>query len=170
MQYCCQVDIWKHDHAQSLVSISAQGASTIRNNQFKLVKNTVKDYDATSNQCIDTQNYEFYQVDQNPTNPALDRADLNLAANGTASLTSTQKLNYDALYARLNSLEQSEPQCPGDGNLDNVVNKKDLAEWKKYAFETPQKGLSSWYDFNLDGITDQNDLAIIKANLGKRCK
>jgi hypothetical protein len=31
-------------------------------------------------------------------------------------------------------------------------------------------GLSSWYDFNFDGLTDPNDLRIITQNLGTDCR
>ena len=55
----------------------------------------------------------------------------------------------------------------GDGNEDKVVNGQDLAFWRKFA-ELAMGG-SSWYDFNLDGMTDPADLVIIKKNLGTKC-
>ena len=57
---------------------------------------------------------------------------------------------------------------PGDGNLDGVVDQKDVAEWEQ--FSRMNGGGSSWYDFDLDGFTDTSDYQIIWSNLGKRCR
>ena len=58
---------------------------------------------------------------------------------------------------------EAEPACPGDGNLDKVVDSADVnglvANW----------GLPSVFDFNNDGITDQLDLQILLANFGDQC-
>jgi hypothetical protein len=55
--------------------------------------------------------------------------------------------------------------CPGDGNLDKVVNSEDIAGWKKY------EGVgSSVFDLNFDAQTDAADRAIIEANLGLDCR
>jgi hypothetical protein len=67
----------------------------------------------------------------------------------------------------LQSLLNSEIPCPGDGNLDKKVNGKDIEDWQ--FFKVLSGGLSSWYDFNFDGFTDELDLAIIRANLGTNC-
>jgi len=47
-----------------------------------------------------------------------------------------------------------------------VVNATDLREWASYANST---GLSSVYDFNLDGLTDALDKAVITGNIGLDC-
>jgi hypothetical protein len=65
--------------------------------------------------------------------------------------------------------------CDGDGNLDGVVNQKDINGWEKFNAKsgktTPNGGgLSSWYDFDLNGVTDNADYQIIMDNLGKHCK
>ncbi|MFM8409226.1 MAG: hypothetical protein ACKOCT_03045, partial [Alphaproteobacteria bacterium] len=57
--------------------------------------------------------------------------------------------------------------CPGDGNIDLVVDEKDLEDWRLYAEST---GLSSWYDLNLDGLTNEADRAIIVQHLGTDCR
>ena len=57
----------------------------------------------------------------------------------------------------------------GDGNLDLVVDEKDLEGYYRFASGTGT-GDSSWYDFNLDGKTDAADLAIIDSHFGQRCK
>jgi hypothetical protein len=57
----------------------------------------------------------------------------------------------------------SQPACPGDVNLDGVVNNADIAQWQ---FFQQLSGYSSWADINLDGLTDSADLAIILQNQG----
>ena len=56
--------------------------------------------------------------------------------------------------------------CPGDGNIDGVVDASDLENWASYASSA---GLSSVYDFNLDGLTDALDESIILKNMGLDC-
>jgi hypothetical protein len=61
----------------------------------------------------------------------------------------------------------SEPSCTGDGNEDKKVNGRDIADW---AFFNQNDGLSSWYDFNHDGLTNGEDLKnYILPNLGTNC-
>lgn len=80
-------------------------------------------------------------------------------------------------------IEGSVVTCPGDGNMDKVVDQTDLDEWAKFAETTPglttgnAGGKGSWYDFGgpddwsrPDGITDYIDEAIISANLGTHCE
>ncbi len=57
----------------------------------------------------------------------------------------------------------SQPICPGDINLDGVVNYLDIGEWANLA---GADRLSSWADINQDGLTDDADLAIILQNQG----
>ena len=57
----------------------------------------------------------------------------------------------------------SQPICPGDINLDGVVNYLDIGEWANFEAIS---GLSSWADINQDGVTDDADLAIILQNQG----
>ena len=60
----------------------------------------------------------------------------------------------------------SAPDCPGDGNIDLVVDQKDLDDWR---FAQPVC-LSSVYDFDLTGCTDAADQSIIHQNLGLDCR
>lgn len=83
-------------------------------------------------------------------------------------MTSVEKLNYLALNKKLKELQNSNVQCDGDGNLDGIVNQKDLDEWLK--FSKLNGGHSSWYDFDLDGLTSLSDKAIIETNMGNTCK
>ena len=57
--------------------------------------------------------------------------------------------------------------CPGDGNHDLLVDPQDVDNWRELS--RLNNGQSSWYDFNHDGKTDDADLAIIQANMGRTC-
>ena len=65
-------------------------------------------------------------------------------------------------------LRDSHVQCPGDGNLDLVVDARDIEGWTRFSRENG--GRSSWYDFNFDGLTNEADLEIIHANMGRDCR
>jgi hypothetical protein len=58
-------------------------------------------------------------------------------------------------------------ECPGDGNIDFVVNQADLDDWRFYADLT---GQSSVYDINLDGLTNDTDESLIQSYLGIACE
>lgn len=162
---CCDVAIWQHDHSQTISdNIYPLEAVAIRNNRYKLVINSYEGYDAASNSCANSSSTEFYQINQNVPVPKLDTADSDLLASGS-KLTRQQLRNYNALSAQLNQLLASQPACPGDVNLDGVVNYLDVAEWA--TLEALSSGLSSWADINLDGLTDDADLAIILQNQGQ---
>jgi hypothetical protein len=66
------------------------------------------------------------------------------------------------MYEILNS----EPDCPGDGNLDKMVNYEDIQNW---VYFSTTGGASSVYDFNFDGLTNDLDLTTIFKNYGKQC-
>ena len=141
-----------------------------RNDNYKLVQklqpNCVTPGDAT-----DT---EFYPINENKVNPALDKAGNALCSNdgngGTTcptGLTWDQLAAYNELQDDLQTTLASETPCPGDGNEDRAVFGIDL-QWWQY-FSTVNGGGSSWYDLNHDGFTNGADLMIIQDNLGSIC-
>ncbi|MGK0416432.1 MAG: hypothetical protein ACJAST_001512 [Halopseudomonas sp.] len=132
----------------------------VRNADFKLVRNQALDYDITIANGIEIISEEFYAIDQNPTLPQIDKAPLELTAQG---LNSEQQSNMDLLQAELNSVLASQVSCPGDGNGDGVVDNLDLST--QTALQARWGG-SSTYDFNIDGFTNDLDRDIINANLG----
>ncbi len=170
LKYCCEVQAWltSHGRTDEVVSIQPQSALGMRNAQYKIVQNTTNNHDPATNACVMQQTEELFRINQDIPFPKLDREGDNLLVNGVAGLTPNEKRNYFALKNRLALLLKTDVNCPGDGNLDSVVNQQDLDEWGK--FSQMNGGLSSWYDFNLDGLTDQTDYQIILAHFGNRCK
>jgi hypothetical protein len=67
----------------------------------------------------------------------------------------------------LNATLADAPRCPGDGNIDSVVNQEDLDDGALYGATS---GLSSVYDFNLGGLTNAADQSVILGNLGLDCR
>jgi hypothetical protein len=108
---------------------------------------------------------EFYAIDEAVPRPRLDRAELDLKRR--SRLSPVQQANYDALSAQLSRILSSQPACPGDGNIDGRVDRFDVADWKTFALLA--RGKSSWYDLNLDGLTNGKDLAIVREHMGTNC-
>ena len=175
---CCQVNqATGEDYLSSLTSTG------IRNTYYKLVRqvgeNCVNGTAVQPPKIID----EFFQINQNAPEPKLDTAPLELLKGSETNLTANQRRNYQNLKARLKRLEATFTECPGDGNMDKVVNQKDLDDWAIFASKTPGTatpnggGKGSWYDLGgpsdhtrPDGLTDETDRQIILENFGKKCK
>lgn len=161
---CCDVAIWQADHGLPIsFNIYPLEAYAIRNDQYKLVVNKYESYDAGTNACAATEITEFYQINEDVPVPELDTANTNLLASGVP-LTPEQQKNYDALSAELRTLLAPQPACPGDINLDGVVNQLDIDQWAM--FEELSMGNSSWADIHQDGLTNDADLTMIEQNLG----
>jgi len=164
LKLCCDVAVWQANHDQTIsTNIYPLDAFAIRNDLYKFVINNFEAYDETSNSCVATSTREFYQINEKVPVPKLDTADADLLATGKP-LNQKQQKNYDALTAQLTTLLASQPACPGDINLDGFVDYLDIAAWEM--FEELSLGYSSWADLNLDGLTNDADLAIILENLG----
>jgi hypothetical protein len=159
---CCAVNAYLEGEGEEPFSILAETQRTVRDAQYKLVELEEPDCDEGGV----TQRFEFYEINESGSARGLD----NLAAQDlltNAALTATEQEHYDALLDELERVIGVEPACPGDGNLDRVVNEQDLDDWSD--FSDLNGGRSSWYDFNLDGLTDAADRAIIEDNLGTDC-
>jgi hypothetical protein len=130
------------------------------------------EYQATTSQ-------EFYDIRKfrRPNNPnGIDNAPYNLAKNCapgqdiTTCLPTQIDVNHyvslnNALTKMKNSAKsQNRCRAKGDGNLDQRVNQADIDGWTAFNGKGP-----SLYDVNEDGVTDEKDLKIIKANLGLDC-
>ncbi len=149
---CCEV----RANVYTNLTILPTSVWAVRNDRYKLVKSEYASCDASLNP------YEFYDLTPTLTNPlGLDNSAGNLLASG--QLTSQERANLDELKAVLDGILHSEPACPGDGNLDKVVDIDDIkgvnANW----------GKPSVFDVNNDGTTDQSDLQAVLANYGDIC-
>ncbi|MGD9765640.1 MAG: sulfatase-like hydrolase/transferase [Candidatus Binatia bacterium] len=164
LQYCCQVNAFRDSQGQPLYGITPLSAVGIRNGRYKIVENTTPRYVSAADPCDDSPVIEFYEINENVPIPRLDVHGTELPLD---ALTPDQQRNYDELYAQLQAILASAPECPGDGNIDLVVDQKDLEDW---SFYSQSWGLSSVYDFNLDGLTNEHDQAVIQTYLGTDCR
>jgi hypothetical protein len=137
--------------------------AAVRNDEFKLIQVTPETCDS------EEQPLQLYKINENPGVARIDVPALNLIKDQndpTAGLTPKQAENYMALKTELDSILNSEAQCPGDGNVDGIVNRKDIKNW----FLFHNSG-SSWYDFPVnglyDGVTNEQDLRIILRHFGR---
>jgi hypothetical protein len=125
----------------------------------------------------DTQtSREFYDLRKTQGNPTgVDFADNNLLRDCPAGqdpktcLEGPLRRNYTQLSNTLASVRgsgdaQATCMSKGDGNLDLRVNNADVRAWRVLNGKGP-----SQYDINRDAETNEDDLAIIQANLGADC-
>lgn len=160
---CCAVNDYLVSQGQPSVDILPESQRAIRNEVFKLVR--LESKSCTTGLPEFTE--EFYHVNQNVPRPQLDNAPANLLL-PAHHMTPEMQQNYVELKSEMDALLSSRIQCPGDGNLDLMVDDADLQSWKHYS--THNGGHSSWYDFNHDGLTNETDLATIRQNMGKDCR
>ena len=164
---CCAVNEYFVANGEDPVDILAETQAAVRNDSFKLLM--FEEPNCQAGGTLQTR-YEMYALNANSPNPAanLDNFDKdNILSEGEDALNLNQKTNHTQLTAQMQKALAGEPACVGDGNMDYSVDQKDLDEWAFWAQET--NGKSSWYDINLDGLTDEHDLTIIENNLGVAC-
>ena len=166
---CCQVNQYLHSINAPLVALLPANSYAVRNKDYKLIRQTVVNYDPAhpdlGDQCLSVTTDEFYKVNQARTAPRLDHPDGQFANNylapgtgpgaGTSQLSGVLKANYDALVQSLADTLNSYKACPGDANLDAKVNIQDLADQARWMRVT--KGTSTWWDMNSDGYTNGTD-------------
>jgi arylsulfatase A-like enzyme len=149
---CCGVrDAALYDEL-TIVPLSAWA---IRNARYKLISNERAPCDGPA--------LEFYDLQAtSPMNPAgLDNPDDELLQQGPLDADAQQ--NYTALFDTALALLATEVDCPGDGNLDKLVDQRDL-DGVAANFGGP-----SVFDFNNDGVTDELDRSIVEQNVGNDC-
>ncbi|NYT78998.1 sulfatase-like hydrolase/transferase [Alcaligenaceae bacterium] len=159
---CCAVNDYLTSQGGDAVDVFPHSQRALRDEQYKLVR--IERLNCASGQVEPAD--ELYAINEASPLPKLDNAPGNLLAR--KALTAEQQKHYAALVSGMNTLLDSKIECPGDGNLDLVVDNTDIENWKR--FSTRNNGNSSWYDFNHDGLTNEADLAIIRQNLGKDCR
>ncbi len=159
---CCNVSAFLIANDQEPYAIAPDYATAIRNDHYKIVQNTAAEYQSQAAPCVETVQTEFYEIDEAVPVPLLDNADRALELD---ALTAEQQSNYDALTTQLTAILAASPP-PGDGNIDLVVDQKDLDDWSSFSEDG---GLSSVYGLTLDGLTNAADRSIIEQNLGLHC-
>lgn len=160
-EYCSQVLDFVTGNGGDAFAIQPLVSIAVRNENFKLVENTFKD--CGSGSCMDRTQLELFEIDQPIDTPWLDKEGDELPLD---ALSAAQEAALAELTRQLADIRASVIPCPGDGNIDGVVDETDLQQWEYFANST---GLSSVYDLNLDGLTDTRDEAIIRNNLGLEC-
>src|SRR5690606_31158557 len=131
---------YKANPQQSALSLVPESTVAIRNELYKLVVNSSVDYDPASDSHQEVVSEELYEINQAAPMPLLDTEDRNLLPTSNAQLEAV----HQDLRTKLDEMLASDPDCPGDGNIDGVVNAQDVDNWRKIAQEW---GLSSVYDF-----------------------
>ena len=172
---CCQVNQYLYSKSpSSVVAVLPDNSYAVRNKDYKLVQQTTTNYDPNNPtlgaSCLTQTVDEFYKVNELPVtlvppqSPALDRPTGNLANNllssGASSLTYVQNKNYQELQKELTHVIGSAQPCPGDANLDGLINSKDYLEQIKWIGITG--GSSTWWDMNQDGLTNDIDISLLK--------
>ena len=163
---CAYVNQALYKKGQPTLSILPESSAAIRNDQYKLVRNTTLVYLPETDGFENQTSEELYEINQAAPKPLLDTHDRDLLTSPTPEI----QVVYQQLREKMDSILASQPDCPGDGNLDGVVNGADLAEWERIAHRW---GLSSVYDFKVDGVrdglTNALDATVIQNNLGREC-
>jgi hypothetical protein len=177
---CCAVKRALYDPTNTPLTLLPHNQQATRTDNYKLVRKEV-DVCAPAPNTNDTTEVlnEFYKINEDILVPKIDKEGTSLCGEPNTNLcptglTSEQTATYTQLYNLIDTTLGSEPPCPGDGNLDKVVNLADVQNWFFFfTHGTPVQGgppnTSSWYDFNKDGSTDGADLNIIVQNFGKNC-
>src|SRR5690554_1560820 len=132
----------------------------VRNDRFKLLRNRALDYHVETDGSIEVVSEELYLVNQDAPIPLLDTEGRNLRDH---PLSAEHRTQYELLKAELDGILASQLACPGDGNGDGVVDEQDLSNHARISREW---GRSSAYDFNQDGMTNEQDRQYILDNLG----
>ncbi|SAI50926.1 sulfatase [Bordetella ansorpii] len=160
--------IYKNDAASPLITVLTQSSVGIRDDDYKVVRTTLVDYDSVNDTSKTVSTNEFYEVDEAPGAPKIEDPSSNNLLAGT--LSASQQSAYDTLTARMDEILASEPECPGDGNKDGVVDSTDVDNAVRLIQDW---GKSSVYDFPAgalyDGKTDADDLSVVQRNMNVTC-
>jgi hypothetical protein len=186
---CCAVKQWQAKQGNSSVTLAPVFQHTIRGGIFRGVVGAFKLVELQGLDCskpvtnasqkafpwadyqLAAPTQEFYDVTLKPPgNPAaLDNPSNELCTGDSKVCTDKDARSYAALNKALQAMKNSanaQAVCAakGDGNMDMRVNQADIEAWAVFAGKGPSR-----YDINGDGKTDEEDLKIIKANLGRDC-
>ena len=129
----------------------------------KYVRTSWVDFDPGSNGAKTIETEELFLIKGADGNPLLDLETANLLAAKT--LTAEATLALEVLKGELQQYQALNLWAPEDGNRDGVVNELDLTLATKVSNSW---GLSSFYDVNLDGLTNSEDLEAIERAIAQQ--
>ncbi len=160
---CCGVNmlIAMEDPPGKSVNVQASSSVGVRDDDLKIVQNTVVDWDNDQGLCVTTVSHEHYRISEDPL-----RLDRELSEIPSEDWAPHEIPRFKALQEQLDDILLPNYDCKGDGNLDFVVDDEDKQNVESIAADW---GGSSHYDFNLDGKTDEKDIATVEAHLGTIC-
>ena len=153
---CCAVNQYQLANGQDAYSVLPDSQQAVRDSQFKLVQSITTDWDPAAGACATNTSEEFYRVDE-AIPPKLDDSESDLLASGEP-LSPAEEAAFQSLSLALAQIVDSNVPCTGDGNLDGVIDALDIEQLEYWQELT---GYSSWYDFDLNGLTNAADLAFI---------
>lgn len=167
---CGEVNQALYSKGRDMLNILAEASAAIRDDRYKLVRNTTTQFLPEIDGFKSVTTEELFEINQAAPLPLLDTEERNLLPEGSGAIPPEFELVYSRLKGQMDDILASEPACPGDGNLDGMVDGRDLEEWGRIAHAW---GLSSVYDFEIggvfDGLTNTLDAGVIQHNLGKTC-
>jgi arylsulfatase A-like enzyme len=163
---CCQVQKFQLDNDDEVASVLPSAQYAVRNADYKLIRSITPTYQPGNDSCEDVEAEGFFEINQNTPIPRIDfpAFDLLLRPTGLSGAEATSLVD---LQDEMERVLASAPPCVGDGNLDGRVDARDrvgLSYWRKVA-----GGFSTWFDFDLNGLTNDDDEAILAQNMGTRC-
>ncbi|MBV6274008.1 sulfatase-like hydrolase/transferase [Alcaligenaceae bacterium CGII-47] len=176
---CAAVNQARYDFnaAARMYDILPDESVGVRDERYKLVRNTFTRFYPVGAPPIRKEiEYELYEIDQAKLAPKLDEVgDSKINADGTIPGGAAPWVGpaYADLRDRLDRMMKAAVKCPGDGNIDGVVDAEDLKNWSRINRDW---GKSSVYDFvgpsdgPPDGITDGSDAVVINRNLQVNCE
>jgi hypothetical protein len=154
---CCGVNEYRTAQLQAAYTVLPDSQQAMRNDDYKLVRTVTTDWDPASGMCVTSPGTEFYAIDEGTPPKHDNEADDLLAP--PHILNKKERKAFKQLSSSLDKLLNSVVACDGDGNLDGVVNAQDIRQFDYW--EALTGSLSSWYDFNRDGLTNAEDLPTI---------
>ncbi len=155
---CCAVNEYQAANGEDPYSVQPSSQLAMRDADYKLVQATATNWDTQTSACKTETVTEFYAIDENVP-PMLDDEGGDLLASGHG-LTPSEQEAFSSLSIALEALLDSNVPCVGDGNLDGVIDDLDV---EQLGYWQELYGLSSWYDFDHNGKTNEEDLAFITA-------
>lgn len=167
---CADVNKALAEANKDMYELVPESSVAIRDDTYKLVRNSSRDWDPATKDYLTETTEELFIIDQAKPTPKLDRQGESLLVGPGQAKDAQSQQAYDRLVVMLDDMLASNPECPGDGNMDGVVNADDISQWRSFA---QNWGLSSVYDFVTgqyrDGLTNHLDEQVIQANLNTTC-